>query len=83
MNEFTAEPQPLTPTELQLAFVASCIEGAAARLHLPVAEVYQRMKKVGLIENYLMECYDTLHTQSREVVTDDVVESLKRWEECQ
>lgn len=81
MNDYTASPQPLTPTELRLAFVSSCIEGASARLHEPVEVVYQRMKRVGLIENYLMECYDTLHTQSREVVTDDVVECLKRWEE--
>lgn len=78
-------PKPLTPTEIRLSFVASCIEGAAARMGITADEAYRRMAKVGLIKGYIAECYDTLHTQSREVVTDDVVETLYRWEEslCQ
>jgi hypothetical protein len=39
------------------------------------------MNKVGLIHDYLMACYDTLHTESRENVTADVIETLKYWEE--
>jgi hypothetical protein len=38
------------------------------------------MQRVGLIENYIWRCYDTLHTQSREYVTDDVLEALEVWE---
>ncbi len=38
------------------------------------------MKRVGLIEGFLYPYYDTLHTQSREYVTEAVIECLTNWE---
>ena len=43
-------------------------------------EVFARMKRVGMIENYILPYYDTLHTESREHVTDNMVECLITWE---
>lgn len=71
----------LSRTELVLGFAASCIEGAARRLGIPYQEVYARMKRVGLIDRYILPYYDMLHTMSRENVTDDIIECLIRWEE--
>lgn len=70
----------LSHTELVLAFAASCIEGAARRLRVPYQEVFARMKRVGMIENYILPCYEVLHTESREHVTDNMVECLITWE---
>lgn len=70
----------LSRTELVLAFAASCIEGVARRLNRSYREVYDRMQQVDLIDRYIIPCYDTLHTMSREYVTDDVIECLIRWE---
>lgn len=78
--EIPTSPRPLTDTEVRLAFVASCIEGAAEKLGQDPQETYRRMERVGLISNYIVPCYDTLHTESREHVTDDVVQCLKNWE---
>ena len=44
----------LSPTEIKLAFVASCIEGTARRLGKSYQEIYARMKHVGMIANYIL-----------------------------
>lgn len=66
--------------EIKLAFAASCVEGAARKLGVPYIEVYERMKKVELIDNYILKHYDTLHTESREYLSEDVIECLNNWE---
>lgn len=71
------------PTEQErvMTFVSSCIESVAIALHTKPTDVFRRMQKVGLIHDYLIACYDTLHTESRENVTADVIETLEYWEE--
>lgn len=66
------------PTEEQLRniFAASCVEAAATRLGYSASEMYRRMKAVDLFDEFIYPCYDTLHTQSRECVTDDIIEAL-------
>lgn len=71
---------PQTEIELKTTFVASCIESAANTVGCSASEMYLRMKKVGLVEHYIWKCYDTLHTQSREYVTADILEALDVWE---
>lgn len=66
--------------EIKLAFAASCVEGAARKLGVLYIEVYERMKKVELIDNYILKHYDTLHTESREYLIEDVIECLNNWE---
>lgn len=62
-------------------FVCSCIESAAIQLGCKASDVYRRMAQVNLINGYLIPCYDTLHTESRQSVTDDVISTLIFWEE--
>ena len=73
----------LSHTEIVLAFAAFCIESTARRLGKSYQEVYQRMKKVRMIDDYIIPCYDVLHTQSRERVTDDMIEYLNNKEALQ
>ena len=70
----------LSQTELELTFAASCVEGVARRLGLEYREVFERMKKVNLIEDYIIPFYDVLHLESREHAIDDVIECLISWE---
>lgn len=42
----------LSQTEIKLAFVASCIEGTARVLGKSYREIFERMKRVGMIQNY-------------------------------
>lgn len=70
-----------TDQEIIMGFVASCIEDVAEKLGVDYAVVYERMKAVGMIENYIIPHYDVLHTESRENVTAGMIETLKRWED--
>lgn len=67
--------------QIVMAFVATCIEATARLLNTSYKEVYQRMNRVGLIENYIVPYYETLHSESRENLAQGMVECLKIWEE--
>lgn len=73
---------PRTPSEDELKniFASSCIESVARRLGCPTSTIYKRMKKVNLINDYIYPFYDTLHTESRENVTENILQCLKNWE---
>ena len=71
----------LSNDEILMGFVASCIEDVAEKLGVDYAVVYERMKAVGMIENYIIPHYDVLHTESRENVPAGMIETLKRWED--
>lgn len=70
---------PLTDDEIRLGFAASCIEAAAKALGCSYRDVYRRMKRVGLIQRYARQL-DPVHTQSREYVTREVIETLQELE---
>ena len=66
--------------EVKLAFAARCVEGTARKLCVPYIEVYDRMRKVDLINKYILPHYDMLHTESFEYLIEDVIECLTNWE---
>ena len=67
--------------QIVMAFVATCIETTARYLHVSYKEVFQRMEKVGMIDGYIIPNYEPLHSESREVLAERIVECLKKWEE--
>lgn len=70
----------LSDEELKIGFVASCIESAAERVGCQNDEMLERMEKVGLIDNYIYPYYEALHTEDRDNLTVNIIETLKRWE---
>lgn len=70
----------LTPEEIRLGFVSSCVEFVASALKRPYKEVFHRMKHADMLEHYIYACYEPLHTESRENVTAELVELLNRRE---
>lgn len=79
MNEkYTYTP---SSTENRTIFAASCVESVAVALNQPATEVYQRMKRVNLIDGYIFPCYEVLHSESRENVTQDIIQTLELWEQ--
>jgi len=78
-----SEKYTYTPnsSENRNIFAASCIESVATALQQPATEVYRRMKRVNLIDEYIMPCYEVLHSESRENVTKDIIKTLELWEQ--
>ena len=64
-----------------MGFVASCIEDVADTLGLDYLEVYRRMDAVKMIEEYIIPNYEVLHSESRKNVTEELIDTLKRWED--
>lgn len=69
--------------ELKNIFAASCVESVAQSLGITTTEAYERMAKVDMIEKFIYPYYDTLHTESRTHVTEDILECLHLWEKEQ
>lgn len=67
-------------TQIVLAFVSTCIEATARTLGVPYNEVYDRMKRLGIIEKYIYPNYEVLHTESRENIVLDMVACMNEWE---
>ena len=67
--------------QLMMIFASSCIEWAAEALDCDYQEVFDRMDKVGLIDDYIIKCYDVLHLESRKNITKDIIQTLTLWEE--
>jgi len=63
--------------ELKNIFAASCIETAARETGCTAMEMYRRMKEANLFAELIYPCYETLHTQSRSIVTEDILTALK------
>lgn len=66
---------------IHLAIMA--IEKGARQLNVSPKDMYMRLKKQGLIHNFLLPYYEELHTQSSDWVAQTTVETLKNWEDAQ
>ena len=74
------EMTPRTPEFDRLAFTVLAIEASAQKMGISPSEMRRRLERVGLVKSLIQDCYDTLHTESREAVANDIVEALKNWE---
>ena len=70
----------ISKDQILMAFVATCIETTARLLNVSYKDVFQRMKKVGMIEHFIIPHYEVLHSESRENIAEGMVECLNNWE---
>ncbi|MBQ7818696.1 MAG: DUF3791 domain-containing protein [Bacteroidales bacterium] len=74
------ELRKISKEQIVMAFVATCIETTARFLNVDYNEVFQRMERVGMIDNYIIPNYEPLHSESREVLAERLIECLNNWE---
>ena len=70
----------ISRTQVIMTFIATCVETTARALNTSYKEVYQRMKRVGLIERFILPHYETLHSESRDNLAEVMVDCLNNWE---
>ena len=75
------EIRKISKQQILMAFVETCIETTARQLNTTYNEIFQRMERIGMIENYIIPNYEPLHSESREVLAERIVECLNNWEE--
>ena len=69
-----------TTTALQTQFATLAIGATAQRMGITATELFNRLKRHGLVSRLLFDCYDTLHAESIDGVVWNVQEALRNWE---
>ena len=69
-----------TTTVTQTQFATLAIGATAKSMGISATELFNRLKRYGLVRRLLLDCYDTLHTERIEGVVWNVQEALKNWE---
>ena len=64
-------------TQVVMSFIATCIEATARILGTSYSDVYERMKRLGMIEHYILPNYETLHSESLENLVAEILEYFK------
>ena len=65
-------------TKEQMFFAVFCIENVARQLNLTGDAVYKMLvEDSGILDEYIISYYDTLHTQGKEYITDDIIEYMR------
>ena len=62
----------------ELEFAVFCIENIAAFLQIDAESVYRALsEKSDILREYIVPCYDVLHTQGKEYIVNDILEVMR------
>ncbi len=61
-----------------LEFVTFCIGAVANSLKMTRKDVYNLLKQSGILDNYIVKCYDVLHTFGRQYIVEDITDYMKQ-----
>ena len=76
MTTQTAEKQEKMSSD-ELTFAVFCIENVAERLKLSGSEVYKLLTECSnILDGYIIPSYDSLHTQDKEYIINDIIEYM-------
>ncbi len=60
-----------------LEFVTYCISKLAQHLKLSQREIYDRLKRSGILYDYIVPSYDVLHTFSSRYLMEDLTDYMR------
>ena len=60
-----------------LDFITYCVGSLADALGKSASQVYKALRSSGVLTDYILPCYDTLHTFSKEYIVEELTEVLK------
>ncbi len=60
-----------------LDFITFCVGNLADALQWSAGRVYSTLRSTGLLNDYIIPCYDVLHTFSKEYIVDDLTQALR------
>ena len=56
----------------ELSFSIFMIYSLADKWKMSPAKVYKILNTTGILDNYIIKCYDVLHTQGKEYLVEDI-----------
>jgi hypothetical protein len=60
-----------------LDFIIFCVGSLSEALHKSASQVYGAMRSSGVLNDYILPCYDVLHTFSKDYLVAELTEVLK------
>ncbi|ACQ54673.1 DUF3791 domain-containing protein [Clostridium botulinum] len=63
--------------EKKLEFTIFCIESLAESLKMDATDVYKLIKNTNVLDEYIIPCYEPLHSQSKHYIVEDLIEVLQ------
>ncbi|WP_035293331.1 DUF3791 domain-containing protein [Clostridium sp. KNHs214] len=63
--------------ERKLEFTIFCVESLAESLGINAKKVYKLIKDTNVLDDYIIPCYEPLHSQSKHYIVQDLIEVLK------
>lgn len=60
-----------------LDFITFCVGSLADALQWSASKVYKTLRSTGLLSDYIVPCYDVLHTFGKEYIVDDLTDALR------
>jgi len=67
-------------SKAQLTFVVFLLHQLAEAWGMSVPQAYMRLQRVGVLDDYIISCYDVLHTLGSEYLVNDITELVKQRE---
>lgn len=81
MSAVSSKNQNISFRELE--FAVFCIENIALKLHIDGERVFRALTEDSdILYDYIIPCYDALHTQGKEYILEDILTFAKEKGVC-
>lgn len=61
----------------ELTFVVFILHALGQHWNMTTPEVYDILNSTGILDNYIIKCYDVLHTLGKEYLVEDITEFVR------
>ena len=61
----------------ELTFVVFILHAIGQHWNMTTLEVYDILNSTGILDDYIIKCYDVLHTLGKEYLVEDITEFVR------
>lgn len=61
----------------ELSFSIFMLYSLMDKWQMSLAKVYKILNSTGILDNYIIKCYDVLHTQGKEYLVEDITDFVR------
>lgn len=61
----------------ELTFVVFILHALGQHWNMTTPEVYDTLNSTGILDDYIIKCYDVLHTLGKEYLVEDITEFVR------
>lgn len=61
----------------ELTFVVFILHALGQHWNMTTLEVYDILNSTGILDDYIIKCYDVLHTLGKEYLVEDITEFVR------